>query len=53
MGWVASKTFDEGFGTPLVRAEKIRPPRPKKVNFGGAEISTKPILTIFGPKKIF
>ena len=53
MVWVASKTFYEGFGTPLVLTEKIRPPRPKEVDFGGAEISTKPILTIFGQKKFF
>ena len=33
--------------------KKFRPPHPKKVDFGGAEISTKPNLTISGPKKIF
>ena len=33
--------------------KKFRPPHPKKVDFGGAEISTKPNLTISGLKKFF
>ncbi len=44
-----------GFGTHLVRVEKISPtgPSPQKGRFGVAEISTKPILTIFSEKKNF
>ena len=50
---VASKTFCEGFGASLVPAKNFRPHRPQKVDFGGAEISAKPILTIFGQKNFF
>ena len=33
--------------------KKFRPPHPKKVDFGGAEIPTKPILTVFGQNNFF
>ena len=45
------KTFYEGFGTHLVRAEKIRSPLAPKGRFGTVEISAKPISTIFSSKK--
>ena len=50
---VASKTFDDGFGTYLTVAEKNTfHPTPKNKDIGGVELSTQPILTIFGPKNV-
>ena len=51
---VPPKTFYEDFGAPLVRAENFLTTHPEKIDFGeGAEISTKPISTIFGQKNFF